>query len=191
MTEAAPVVAAGTLKERDHSSVGRPLPGVEVKIAEDDEIWVRGENVTPGYWQNPEATNNAFTDGWYKTRDLGYFDSKGRLHIRGRKDNMFVLGNGMNVYPEDIEQVLSQDSRLTDAVVLGLTSGDDVEVHGVLLTGEPEAAADIVRTANGQLAPHQRIQRYTVWPEETFPVTPTMKPKRADITARVLQLRSG
>ena len=191
MTEAAPVVAAGTLKERDHSSVGRPLPGVDVKIAEDDEIWVRGENVTPGYWQNPEATNNAFTDGWYKTRDLGYFDSKGRLHIRGRKDNMFVLGNGMNVYPEDIEQVLSQDSRLTDAVVLGLTSGDDVEVHGVLLTGEPEAAADIVRTANGQLAPHQRIQRYTVWPEETFPVTPTMKPKRAEITTRVLELRSG
>ncbi|MCH7622307.1 MAG: AMP-binding protein [Chloroflexi bacterium] len=191
MTEAAPVVAAGTLKERDHSSVGRPLPGVEVKIAEDDEIWVRGENVTPGYWQNPEATNDAFTDGWYKTRDLGYFDSKGRLHIRGRKDNMFVLGNGMNVYPEDIEQVLSQDSRLTDAVVLGLSSGDDVEVHGVLLTTEPEAAADIVRTANGQLAPHQRIQRYTVWPEETFPVTPTMKPKRAEITARVLELRSG
>ena len=191
MTEASPVVSAGTLQERDHGSVGRPLPGVEVKIAEDGEIWVRGENVTPGYWQNPQATENAFTDGWYMTRDLGHLDSKGRLHIRGRKDNMFVLGNGMNVYPEDIEQVLSQDSRLIDAVVLGLTSGDDVEVHGVLLTGEPEAAADIVRTANGQLAPHQRIQRYTVWPEENFPVTPTMKPKRADISARVLKLRSG
>ena len=191
MTEASPVVSAGTLKERDHGSVGRPLPGVEVKIAEDGEIWVRGENVTPGYWQNPEATNNAFTDGWYMTRDLGHLDSKGRLHIRGRKDNMFVLGNGMNVYPEDIEQVLNQDSRLTDVVVLGLTSGDDVEVHGVLLTGDPEAAADIVRTANGKLASHQRIQRYTVWPEETFPVTPTMKPKRADIMARVLELRSG
>ena len=104
---------------------------------------------------------------------------------------MFVLGNGMNVYPEDIEQVLTQDSRLTDAVVLGLTSGDDVEVHGVLLTGEPAAAADIVRTANGQLASHQRIQRYTVWPEETFPVTPTMKPKRADIPTRVLELHLG
>lgn len=191
MTEASPVVSAGTLKERDHGSVGRPLPGVEVKIAEDGEIWVRGENVTPGYWQNLEATNNAFTDGWYMTRDLGHLDSKGRLHIRGRKDNMFVLGNGMNVYPEDIEQVLSQDSRLTDAVVLGLPSGDGVEVHGVLLTGEPAAAADIVRTANGQLASHQRIQRYTVWPEETFPVTPTMKPKRADITARVLELHLG
>ncbi len=191
MTEASPVVSAGTLKERDHGSVGRPLPGVEVKIAEDGEIWVRGENVTPGYWQNPEATDNAFTDGWYMTRDLGHLDAKGRLHIRGRKDNMIVLSNGMNVYPEDIEQVLSQDSRLMDAVVLGLTSGDDVEVHGVLLTGEPEAAADIVHTANRQLAPHQRIQRYTVWPEETFPVTAIRKPKRADITARVLELRSG
>ena len=104
---------------------------------------------------------------------------------------MFVLGSGMNVYPEDIEQVLSQDSRLTDAVVLGLTSGDAVEVHGVLLTGEPAAAADIVRVANRQLAPHQRIQGYTVWPEETFPVTPLRKPKRADITARLLEMRSG
>lgn len=190
MTEASPVVAAGTLRDRDHSSVGRPLPGVEVKIAEDDEIWVRGENVTPGYWENPTATEAAFSDGWYMTRDLGYFDRAGRLHIRGRKDNMIVLGNGMNVYPEDIELVLAADSRVTDAVVLGLPDGEDVEVHGVLLTSEADQAADIVRRANSQLAPHQRVQRYTVWPEATFPLTSTMKPKRADITARILEIQA-
>ena len=190
MTEASPVVAAGTLRDRDHSSVGRPLQGVEVKIAEDGEIWVRGENVTPGYWENPAATEAAFTDGWYKTRDLGYFDRAGRLHIRGRKDNMIVLTNGMNVYPEDIELVLNDDSRLTDAVVLGLPQGEEVEVHGVLLTSEADQAADIVRLANSQLAPHQRVQRFTVWPEETFPLTPTMKPKRADITARILEMQA-
>ena len=102
MTEASPVVSSGTLTDRDHSSVGRPLPGVEVKIADDEEILVRGPNVTTGYWQNDIATQNAFQDGWYMTRDLGYFDNQGRLHIRGRKDNMFVLPNGMNVYPHGV-----------------------------------------------------------------------------------------
>ena len=190
MTEASPVVASSSPKKRDHGSVGRPLPGVEVKIAEDGEIWVRGENITPGYWENPAATEAAFTDGWYMTRDLGYIDRAGRLHIRGRKDNMIVLTNGMNVYPEDIELVLNDDSRLTDAVVLGLPQGEEVEVHGVLLTSEADQAADIVRLANSQLAPHQRVQRFTVWPEETFPLTPTMKPKRADITARILEMQA-
>lgn len=190
MTEASPVVAAGTPRKRDHGSVGRPLRGVEVKIAEDGEILVRGDNVTPGYWENPAATEAAFTDGWYMTRDLGYLDRAGRLHIRGRKDNMIVLANGMNVYPEDVELVLNDDPRLTDAVVLGLHRGGDVEVHGVLLTGEADQAADIVRRANSRLAPHQRVQRFTVWPEETFPLTPTMKPKRTDITARILEMQA-
>ena len=191
MTEASPVVSSGTLTDRDHSSVGRPLPGVEVKIADDEEILVRGPNVTTGYWQNDIATQNAFQDGWYMTRDLGYFDNQGRLHIRGRKDNMFVLPNGMNVYPEDIEQVLYEDSRLADAVVLGLEFQGDMEVHGVVLTDDTAAVPDIIRTANQKLASHQRIVRYTAWPEATFPMTPTMKPKRTEILSKVMEMRNN
>ena len=190
MTEASPVVASGTLSDRDHSSVGRPLPGVDVIIADDEEILVRGPNVTAGYWRNDTATLNAFRDGWYMTRDLGYFDSEGRLHIRGRKDNMFVLANGMNVYPEDIEQVLHEDHRLTDAVVLGLESRGDMEVHGVVLTNDNELVPDIIRTANQKLASHQRIVRYTAWPDATFPMTPTMKPKRTEILSKILEMGS-
>ncbi len=78
-TEASPVVACHTVAHRDPTSVGRPLPGVEVKIAEDGEVLVRGENITRGYWQNPRATAEAFVDGWYKTGDLGGFDRSGSL----------------------------------------------------------------------------------------------------------------
>ena len=190
MTEASPVVSSGTLSDRDHSSVGRPLPGVDVIIADDEEILIRGPNITAGYWRNDVATENAFRDGWYKTRDLGYFDSKGRLHIRGRKDIMFVLGNGMNVYPEDIEQILHEDSRLTDAVVLGLEFQGDMEVHGVVLTDDNELVPDIIRAANRKLASHQRIVRYTAWPDATFPMTPTMKPKRTEILSKILEMGS-
>lgn len=190
MTEAAPVVAAHTLDDRDPGSVGRPLPGVEFKIAGDLEVLVRGANVTPGYWQNDEATAAAFEDGWYKTGDLGEFDANGRLHLRGRKKNMIVLANGMNVYPEDCERALLLEPGVKDAVVLGLQEGGDVEVHAVLVlekdAGEP---GGIVRRANQRLAPHQRVGGHTVWPDDSFPMTPTLKAKRNDIIERLPALR--
>ena len=101
-----------------------------------------------------------------------------------------LLANGMNVYPEDIEQVLHEDPRLTDAVVLGLESRGDMEVHGVVLTNDNELVPDIIRTANQKLASHQRIVRYTAWPDATFPMTPTMKPKRTEILSKILEMGS-
>ena len=185
MTEASPVVATGTLKDRDPESVGRPLQGVSVRIADDEEILVQGPNVTPGYWQSQEATDRVFTDGWYRTGDLGFLDRKGRLHIRGRRDYMIVLPSGLNVFPEEVEQVLTTDPRVEDAVVLGVTRRRELEVHTVLLTGESNQADDIVKDANSRLAPHQRIQHYTVWPDASFPLTPSMKPRRREIAQRV------
>ena len=192
MTEAAPVVAAHALRDRDPDSVGRPLPGVEVAIAVDNEILVRGPNVTPGYWQNPAATAEVFTeDGWYRTGDLGYFDGEGRLHLIGRKKNVIVLANGMNVYPEDVERALTQDPRVKDAVVLGLEKGQDVEVHAVLLLNDGAGeVAPILRSANARLQPHQMIRGHTVWPDESFPLTSTLKPRRADVTARLAELHA-
>jgi long-chain acyl-CoA synthetase len=190
MTEAAPVVAANTLRSRDRGSVGRPLPGVQVKIAADHEILVRGENVTPGYWRDPEATAAAFADGWYRTGDLGSIDRGGRLHLQGRVKNIIVLANGLNVYPEDLEHVLVQDPRVKDAVVLGLQDGQDVEVHAVLLTEHADEASEIVRRANARLGPQQQIRRYSVWPDETFPMTPTLKPRRGEIAARLDELKT-
>ncbi len=192
MTEAAPIVACHWLGKRNANSVGQPAPGVDMRIAEDGEVLVRGDNLSPGYWQNPAATAESFVNGWYYTGDLGAFDTSGWLYLRGRKKNIIVLANGMNVYPEDVEHALQADARVKDAVVLGFARDKEIEVHAVLLLA-PDAGADgsaIVRAANQRLAPHQQIRRHTVWPDATFPLTPTLKVKRADIAARLVELHS-
>ncbi len=192
MTEAAPIVAVNSLRRRDHTSVGWPVPGCELKLAPDGEILVRGLNISPGYWRNPAATEAAFVDGWYQTGDLGYFDARGGLHLHGRKKNMIVLANGMNVYPEDVERALLVDPRVKDAIVLAMGERHDAEVHAVLLlkedAGDPEP---IIKSANKQLAAHQQIRGYTIWPDESFPLTPTLKVKRADVARRLAELQSA
>jgi long-chain acyl-CoA synthetase len=190
MTEAAPIVACHWVTKRNAQSVGKPAPGVDMKIAEDGEVLVRGDNLSPGYWQNPTATAEAFVDGWYHTGDLGTLDASGWLYLRGRKKNIIVLANGMNVYPEDVEHALLADARVKDAVILGLTRDSDIEVHAVLLLvkGEEDKGAEILRAANQRLAPHQQIRRHTVWPDESFPLTPTLKVKRGEVAERLAQL---
>jgi long-chain acyl-CoA synthetase len=193
MTEAAPIVSTDTLRARHPGTVGRPLPGVDVRIADDGEIMVRGANISAGYWRNAEETAAAFVDGWYKTGDLGTLDESGCLSLRGRKKNLIVLANGMNVYPEDVERVLLSDRRVKDAVVIGLARGQDVDVHAVLVLAKDVAAEEatpLVRAANSQLAPHQAIRGQTLWPDESFPLTPTLKPKRSEILARLPELRA-
>jgi long-chain acyl-CoA synthetase len=185
MTEAAPVVASHTINSRDAHSVGPPLTGVEVRIEADGEVLVRGDNVSPGYWEDPAATAEAFVDGWYHTGDLGSLDERGRLHLRGRKKSMIVLANGMNVHPEDVEHALLADARVKDAVVLGITRGQEVEVHAVLLTQQPDDALEIVRAANRRLEAHQQIRGHSIWPDETFPLTPTLKVKRGEVAERL------
>src|SRR3979409_801290 len=152
-----------------------------MRIADEGEVLVRGDNLSPGYWQNPAATAESFVDGWYRTGDLGSFDADGWLVLRGRKKNVIVLANGMNVYPEDVEHALQADMRVRDAVVLGVMHGQETEGHAVLLLakGAEGDAAEIVRGANQRLAPHQQVRRQTVWPEDGFPLTPTLKVKRA------------
>jgi long-chain acyl-CoA synthetase len=191
MTEASPILTTATLTDRDVSSVGKPLPGIELRFADDHEILVRGANISPGYWNDPVATNLAFTDDWYHTGDLGFLDKNGRLHLHGRKKNMIVLANGMNVYPEDIERVLIADPDVKNAVVLGLDAEREVDIHAVLLLDDVEIdPAEIIKRSNQQLSPHQRIRDYTVWPDESFPLTPSLKVKRIDVIERLAELRA-
>ena len=180
-TEASPAIAFNSLSRRVLGSVGRSLPGQEVRIAEDGEVVVRGPNVTPGYWRNEQATQAAFENEWYKTGDLGYLDDSGRLYLRGRKKDLIVLANGQNVYPEDIERLLNAHPAVTEGVVVGLPAegGGGETVHAVLLVNEPQLSRDVVEEVNGNLADHQRISGYTVWHQEDFPRTPTLKVKKA------------
>lgn len=189
-TETAPVVTATGFDDHDPRTVGKAVPGVQLRIAPDGEVLVKGPNVSPGYWNNPEATAEVFQDGWYRTGDLGYFDSRGDLNLRGRKKNMIVLPNGMNVYPEDIENALLEEPGLTDAVVIGRERDGDLELHAILLLqgdADPEA---IVKRTNKRLAAHQRLKGHTVWPEKDFPRTHTLKAKR-DEMLRILAAREA
>ncbi len=190
-TECSPVVSVNRPHEHHFDSVGKPLPGVSVRIAEDGEILVRGPNVALGYWKNAKATEEAFKDGWYHTGDLGYFDRHGDLHIKGRKKNMIVLPNGFNVYAEDVENVLATIEGVKSAVVLGLPTKDQgQEVHAVLILQDPARARTVVQQANRQLAPHQQIRSFTVWPDEDFPRTHTLKVKKPEVQERLPALQA-
>ena len=181
-TETSPVITCHSQDSPRYDSPGPPVPGVEVKIAGDGEVLVRGENVTQGYWNAPEATASSFEDGWYKTGDQGEFDEEGCLHLKGRKKDMIVLGSGLNVYPEDIEAMLVKHDAVEDAAVVGLPRQSGPEVHAALIVPDAARAPDAVAWANGRLAEHQRVRGFTVWPDEDFPRTHTLKVKKALLT---------
>jgi long-chain acyl-CoA synthetase len=188
-TEASPIITTNSLNKRRSASVGRALPGQEVRIAADGEVLTRGPNVTQGYWRNPEATTAVFSeDGWYKTGDLGILDDQGFLYLKGRKKDLIVLANGQNVYPEDIESALNRQPEVRDSAVVGLDKdGGDVEVHAVLLVEDGREASAIVHSANMRLADHQQIRGFTVWPEEDFPRSHTLKVKKPKLLEYLLR----
>ena len=189
-TECSPIISATPYREHILDSVGKPLNGVEVRIADDGEILVHGPNVALGYWKNPDATAASFKDGWYYTGDLGYLDEKNNLYLKGRKKNLIVLANGLNVYPEDIENILQANPLVKDAAVFGLMENDQgPEVHAVLLMDDPNQAKSVIHQTNKQLAPHQQVRGFTVWPEEDFPRTHTLKVKRLDVLSKLEKIR--
>ena len=184
-TEASPGISIHPIHRPDYRSSGPPVPGVEVKVEEDGELLIRGPNLTQGYWEASDRTAEVFSDGWYKTGDLGFIDEHGSVHVKGRKKDMIVLSSGQNVYPEDVEAALSKHPDVTDATVVGLPREDRVEVHAVLLMENPDKAQEAVSWANGQLADHQRIRGHTVWPEDDLPRTHTLKVKKALVLERL------
>ena len=133
----------------DHGlgTVGKPPEGVEMRIADDGEIQFRGPTVFGGYWQNPTATAEAFTeDGWYRTGDIGHLDPEGRLILSGRIKDIIVLPNGFNVYPEDIENAL-RIAGIRDSVVLETQPGRiEAVVLGSAAAGGPPGATGGRRT---------------------------------------------
>ncbi|HEX7171070.1 MAG TPA: AMP-binding protein [Candidatus Limnocylindria bacterium] len=186
-TEMSPVISFTRPARNRIGSVGEPIPGVEVRIADDGEVLARGPNRFVGYWQNPEASAAAIdADGWYHTGDIGELDADGFLTLRGRKKDMIALPDGQKVYPDDVEAVLARDPRLRDASVVGLDGdGTGARVHAVLLLDDPAVAEAIVRDANAGLAGHQQIRGWTVWPDEDFPRTASLKVKKRLVLDRL------
>ncbi len=187
-TECSPIVSFTPAERNKLGTVGPAIPGVEMRIAADGEVLVRGPNVFKGYWENDEATRAVIdAEGWYHTGDLGAFDAAGYLTLRGRKKDMIVLADGTNVYPEDIENVLQHDARLRDAAVIGLQRrGEEVQVHAALLLSDASNAEVVVRDANQKLSSSQQIRGFTVWPDDDFPRTHTLKVKKRLVLERIL-----
>ncbi|AEJ41761.1 AMP-dependent synthetase and ligase [Sulfobacillus acidophilus TPY] len=119
LTETAPVLAVNWPDRPRYGTVGRPLPEVTLQLAPDGEILARGPNITPGYWNRPEETQEAFQDGWFHTGDLGEWTPDGFLRVTDRKKYIIVLSTGKNVAPQAVEQKLLLSPWIEQAVVLG------------------------------------------------------------------------
>ncbi len=168
-------------------SIGKVLEGREIKLDENGEILVRGANVAAGYWQGHHLTPVLNDDGWFRTGDLGELDAEGNLYFKGRKKNVIVTREGMNVYPDDLEAALRQQPEVRDCVVVGLEHGGNAEPCAVLILRDSADPDAVVKRANHQLAEYQQMRRWLLWPEQDFPRTPTQKPKLAIIQQAVQQ----
>jgi long-chain acyl-CoA synthetase len=182
LTETAPIVAWNHPFKPKHGTVGRPLEGIEVRIAADGEILVRGPTVTSGYLNAPEETRAALEGGWFHTGDLGAFDDSGHLVIRGRKKDVIATLEGLKVFPEDVERVLEATSGVREAAVVGRVEDHAEYVHAVLVLHPNADPAAIIREVNATLEPHQRIRDFSVWTTGPLPRTEAMrKLKRFEI----------
>ncbi len=184
LTETAPIVTLNHPLRSSRGAVGKPIAGVEVRIAEDGEILVRGDNVTTGYYNAPEETRASFVDGWFHTGDVGELDDTGQLRIRGRKKEMIVTPDGLNVFPEDVERVLNAIPGIKESAVVGASQpGSQAErVQAVLVAAPGMDLDDVVRQANASLQDHQKIRAAAVWPGAELPRTEgTRKLKRREL----------
>jgi long-chain acyl-CoA synthetase len=204
LTETTSLVSLNHPFHTSRGSIGKVLPGREIKLADDGEILVRGSGVASGYWSGgalqPVTDKSAGeADGtvdasWYRTGDLGALDDQGNLFFKGRKKEVIVTPAGMNVYPEDLEAALRRQPEIKDCVVVGLDRGGNAEPCAVLIlrdrnsdaqtaesaaeTNAQNIASKIIARANETLAEYQRMRTWFVWPEEDFPRSSTQKPKR-------------
>jgi long-chain acyl-CoA synthetase len=211
MTETTGVGTVATLDQFKFGTVGRPLPGVEIRISDEDgEILMRGPNVFREYWRNPQATADTLVDGWLRTGDVGELDEEGFLKITGRKKDIIITAGGKNLAPANMENDLKQSRWISQAVMFGdrkpypvaLVTLDEEEVlpwaraHGLpenltALASEPsmrELVQQELDRANAKYAQVEQVKKFTILDhdlaQETGELTPTLKVKRNVVNER-------
>ncbi|HVA27873.1 MAG TPA: long-chain fatty acid--CoA ligase [Candidatus Baltobacteraceae bacterium] len=208
LTETSPVITASRPEDNRFGCVGKPIPGAEVKIAEDGEILARGRNIMQGYYRDPEATAAAIVDGWFHTGDIGEVDADGYLRITDRKKELFKTATGKYVAPARVEAAIKRSVFVSQAMVIGdgrphpaalvCPNWDLVRMELNLSDGSPEelAARDDVETfvtaevrkQTADLASYEQIRRVIVLPREfsieSGELSPSMKIKRRVVEDR-------
>jgi long-chain acyl-CoA synthetase len=214
MTETATVATTSTLEEHKFGTVGKPLPGVEIRIADDGEVLIKGANIFQGYHKNADASFGAVVDGWLHTGDLGSLDADGFLSITGRKKDIIITAGGKNLTPANLENDLKQSRWISQAVMHGdrrpypvvLVTLDEEEIVGWAgqqglptdipsLAREPKVheliQAEIDR-ANAKYAQVEQVKRFAILDhdlsQETGELTPTLKVKRNVVNEKYAQL---
>ena len=202
MTETSTVATVNVPDEFRFGSVGKPLPGVEAKVAEDGEVLLRGANIFQGYYKNDEATRETLVDGWLHTGDLGRIDDDGFVYITGRKKDIIITAGGKNITPANLENGLKQNRYVSQAVLIGdrrpylvaLVTLDPEEIprfaeeHGLEAADVPQSEqmrSEVQRTVdevNAKVGRVEQIKKFTILPhdfaQETGELTPTLKVKR-------------
>lgn len=198
LTEACTAVTVNDLRPFRADTVGRPLPGVQVKILNPDaegigEVAVRGKNVMLGYWDDPELTAETLREGWLLTGDLGWIDETGHLHLVGRKKNMIVTEGGKNIYPEDVERFF-EGLPVREFCIFAenyIWPERRLGNERLLLVVHPhpgqEVSEDVhraIQQRNRQLPEYKRVHGYLVW-ERDFPRTASLKIKRTVLSEEI------
>ena len=197
MTETASLISVNHPFKMSRGSIGKSMPGREIRIADGGEILVRGQNVSPGYWRKDGGVTPLSEDSqWFSTGDLADVDESGNLFFRGRSKELIVGANGMNIVPEDLEEELRHDPAIRDAVVVGVEGGSGPEPFAFLLAAAGSETSghllqDALGRVNTRLASHQRLSRWALWPEPDFPRTSTRKVKRGTVREAAQALTSG
>ncbi len=196
LTEASPVVSVSSVDRVCWGTVGRPPAGIEVRLANDGEILTRGPHVMQGYWQDPAATDEAIRDGWLHTGDLGAWNERGLLMIRGRKKELIVTATGQKIHPGRLETLLVQDPSIEQAFVTGDTRGFPIALivpaastANVSATGDPQILRRQIRrridACLAGLASHEQIRRFALLPRplsiEFGELTPKSSLRRSQI----------
>jgi long-chain acyl-CoA synthetase len=206
MTESAPVLTVTRPGDKViPGSVGRPLPGIDLKIDSPDgngigEVIARGPNVMAGYFENPEATGETIVDGWLHTGDLGRIDEDGNLYIVGRKKEMILGPSGENVYPDELEELYGDSDYVKEISVVGLPGEAGHETVAALIVPEyedngdrrdresvREAVREHVRTVGKGLPLYKRLKVFHLW-DHDLPKTSTRKVKRREVVKELQRL---
>ena len=197
LTETSPVVSCNPLHKVKVETVGPIFPGVEVKLAEDGEILVKGENLMLGYWNNPEATKKTIIDGWLHTGDIGEFDEEGYLKITDRKKDIIVSLGGDNIAPSKLENLLTLSSDIEQACVFGEQKNYIAAL--IILSVDSKATKEqidlYIENMNVDLSQPEKIKRYHIIDEpftiENNLMTPTMKVRRHEVEKKYSEVING